>query len=135
MIGFYEARKLDVLSILSNPHKHQFNKKNQFVLELAVEQAKIHDQIQMKYGKEFMLFIKAARHYGLMKSDGKLHNDKDKGGGKEGGLNKEAKAILNNLDMDMSIDGRSAYSRGSRKWMIHKENIIDHIHNVLKFGP
>lgn len=43
MIGFYEARKLDVLSILSNPHKHQFNKKNQFVLELAVEQAKIHD--------------------------------------------------------------------------------------------
>ena len=22
MIGFYEARKLDVLSILSNPHKH-----------------------------------------------------------------------------------------------------------------
>lgn len=26
----------------------------------------------MKYGKEFMLFIKAARHYGLMKSDGKM---------------------------------------------------------------
>ena len=71
----------------------------------------------MKYGKEFMLFIKAARHYGLMKSDGKLHNDKDKGGGgKDSGLNKEAKAILNNLDMDMSIDGgRSAYSKGSRR--------------------
>jgi len=87
------------------------------VLELAVEQAKIHDQIQMKYGKEFMLFIKAARHYGLMKSDGKLHNDRNKdAGGKESGLNKEAAGILNGLDMDMSIDGgRSAYSRGSRK--------------------
>jgi len=72
----------------------------------------------MKYGKEFMLFIKAARHYGLMKSDGKLQgNDKDKGAeGERGGLNKEAKAILGNLDMDMSIDGgRSAYSKGSRR--------------------
>lgn len=37
ILGFYEARKLDVLSILSNPFKHQFNDKNQFVLELAVE--------------------------------------------------------------------------------------------------
>jgi hypothetical protein len=72
----------------------------------------------MKYGKEFMLFIKAARHYGLMKSDGKLQGgDKGKDGeGKGGGLNKEAKSILNNLDMDMSIDGgRSAYSKGSRR--------------------
>ena len=73
----------------------------------------------MKYGKEFMLFIKAARHYGLMKSDGKLQgNEKGGDGGKGGGggLNKEAKSILNNLDMDMSIDGgRSAYSKGSRR--------------------
>lgn len=37
MIGFYEARKLDVLSILSNPFKHQFDQKDKFVLELAVE--------------------------------------------------------------------------------------------------
>jgi len=28
ILGFYEARKLDVLSILSNPFKHQFNDKN-----------------------------------------------------------------------------------------------------------
>lgn len=34
---FYEARKLDVLSILSNPFKHQFDKKDNFVLDLAVE--------------------------------------------------------------------------------------------------
>ena len=28
ILGFYEARKLDVLSILSNPFKHSFNKKD-----------------------------------------------------------------------------------------------------------
>ena len=43
MLKFYEARKLDVLSILSNPFKHQFDQKDKFVLELAVEQAKIED--------------------------------------------------------------------------------------------
>ena len=43
IMGFYEARKLDVLSILSNPFKHQFSDKSKFVLELAVEQAKIED--------------------------------------------------------------------------------------------
>lgn len=43
ILGFYEARKLDVLSILSNPFKHQFDDKNLFVLELAKEQAKIED--------------------------------------------------------------------------------------------
>lgn len=37
ILGFYEARKLDVLSILSNPFKHQFDEKDKFVLELAVE--------------------------------------------------------------------------------------------------
>lgn len=37
MLRFYEARKLDVLSILSNPFSHQFNQKDKFVLELAVE--------------------------------------------------------------------------------------------------
>ena len=67
IMKFYEARKLDVLSILSNPFKHQFNKKDRFVLDLAVEQAKIEDQIYSKFDKlEFMLFIKASRHYGLM---------------------------------------------------------------------
>ena len=45
ILGFYEARKLDVLSILSNPFKHQFDQKDKFVLELAVEQAKIEDEI------------------------------------------------------------------------------------------
>ena len=62
MLGFYEARKLDVLQILSNPFKHQFDKqKEKFVLDLAVEQAKIEDQIYIKFGHEFLLFIKACR--------------------------------------------------------------------------
>ena len=62
-----------------------------------------------------MLFIKAARHYGLMKSDGKLGQGKPKKDGKDD-LNDDAKAILNNLDMDMSIDGgRSNYSGQRRK--------------------
>lgn len=37
IMKFYEARKLDVLSILSNPFKQQFNKKDKFVLDLALE--------------------------------------------------------------------------------------------------
>ena len=36
IIGFYEARKLDVLSILSNPFKHQFNDKSMFVLLIKI---------------------------------------------------------------------------------------------------
>lgn len=52
----------------------------------------------MKYGKEFMLFIKAARHYGLMKSDGKM----GKNGGQKDELHDDAQAIFKNLDMDMS---------------------------------
>lgn len=43
IIKFYESRKLDVLSILSNPWKHHFDQKDLFVLELAVEEAKIED--------------------------------------------------------------------------------------------
>lgn len=43
ILGFYEARKLDVLSIFSNPFQHKFNDKTYFVLELAIEQAKIED--------------------------------------------------------------------------------------------
>ena len=43
ILGFYEARKLDVLSILSNPFKHSFSDKKAYVLELAIEQAKIED--------------------------------------------------------------------------------------------
>lgn len=77
MLGFYEARKLDVLQILSNPFKHQFDKKKEkFVLDLAVEQANIEDQIYMKFGHEFLLFIKACRQYGLMKN-GKTDMHKD----------------------------------------------------------
>jgi hypothetical protein len=68
MLSFYEARKLDVLAILSNPFKHQFGDKEKFVLELAVEQAKIEDQIFIKYGHEFNLFIKACNFYGLVKN-------------------------------------------------------------------
>ena len=54
----------------------------------------------MKYGKEFMLFIKAARHYGLMKSDGKM-------GGKPGqkdDLHDDAKAIFNQMEMSLDMD-------------------------------
>ena len=69
ILGFYEARKLDVLSILSNPFKHQFdNHKGKFVLELAIEQAKIEDQIWVEYGITFQFFIKACNSYGLLKS-------------------------------------------------------------------
>ena len=52
----------------------------------------------MKYGKEFMLFIKAARHYGLMKSDGKMGGKDDKSD-----LNRDALVIGDNLNLDMSI--------------------------------
>jgi len=56
-----------------------------------------------------------------MKSDGKMQGGKggDKENtGKKGGLNKEANAILNGLDDGISIDGgRSAYSKGSRRWL------------------
>ena len=37
MLKFYEVRKLDVLSILSDPFKHQFGNKDTFVHGLAVE--------------------------------------------------------------------------------------------------
>ena len=38
MLGFYEARKLDVLKIISNPFENDFKtKKYLFVLKLAVE--------------------------------------------------------------------------------------------------
>jgi len=38
MLNFYETRKLDVLSILSNPFENKFDKaKHLFVLKLAVE--------------------------------------------------------------------------------------------------
>ena len=67
ILKFYEARKLDVLQILSNPFKHQFDQKDKFVLELAVEQAKIEDQIYVKFKKEFRVFMKACQHYGLIK--------------------------------------------------------------------
>ncbi len=68
ILGYYEARKLDVLSILSNPYKYQFEKnKERFVFELALEQNKIEDEIWAKYDVELVFFIKACRHYGLMK--------------------------------------------------------------------
>ena len=68
ILKFYEARKLDVLSILSNPFKHHFGQKDSFVLGLAVEQAKIEDQVYQKYGKDFKLFLKACNHYNLLKN-------------------------------------------------------------------
>ena len=88
MLGFYEARKLDVLSILSNPFKHQFSDKNRFVLELAIEQSKIEDQMFKEYKKDFNLFIKACNSYGLMKT------------GSKNELAQDAKVIKNNMGLD-----------------------------------
>ena len=86
VIKFYESRKLDVLSILSNPWKHNFDKKDLFVLELAVEEAKIEDQIYLRFGKlEFMLFVKACRHYDLMSKKSKQI------------LNRDAEVIAHNV--------------------------------------
>jgi hypothetical protein len=42
----------------------------------------------MKFGKEFMLFIKACRHYGLMKDGNKTQ------------MNRDAKIIGNNMGLD-----------------------------------
>ena len=59
-------------------------------MELAVEQAKIEDQIYQKFGKlEFMVFIKAARYYGLM-------GTKDKNE-----VNRDAAVIGNNLGIKL----------------------------------
>lgn len=89
ILGFYEARKLDVLSILSNPFKHHFNDKQAFVLELAVEQAKIEDQIFNEYGVSFNLFIKACNSYGMMKT------------GNTNDISKDAKVIANQFNKSM----------------------------------
>lgn len=35
---------------------------------MAVEQAKIEDQVYQKYGKDFKLFLKACNHYNLLKN-------------------------------------------------------------------
>ena len=93
IIKFYESRKLDVLSILSNPWKHHFDKKDLFVLELAVEEAKIEDQIYLRYGKlEFMLFVKACRHYDLMSKKNKTI------------LNRDAEVIANNVGVKLEVN-------------------------------
>ena len=90
ILGFYEARKLDVLSILSNPFKHQFNNKQKFVVDLAVEQSKIEDQIYLKYGKEFRVFLKACHYYGLLKKANPMG---------KGEVAKDAVIIGNNFDL------------------------------------
>ena len=86
IILFYESRKLEVLQMLSNPFKSglTFGKPDEFVLELAAEQAKIEDQIWFNYRVEFMLFIKACRFYGFMAADNKNQ------------LNRDAEVLKNN---------------------------------------
>lgn len=92
IIKFYESRKLDVLSILSNPWKHHFDQKDLFVLELAVEEAKIEDQIFLRYGIQFMLFVKACRHYDLMSKKSKqIHN-------------RDAEVIANNVGVKLDYN-------------------------------
>lgn len=99
ILKFYEARKLDVLSILSNPFKHHFGQKDSFVLGLAVEQAKIEDQVYQKYGKDFKLFLKACHHYGLLKN-GKT------------AISKDALVIANNLNIN-NLDNPDFESRSN----------------------
>ena len=103
ILGYYEARKLDVLSILSNPFKYQFDKnKERFVYELALEQAKIEDEIWEKFGREFIFFVKAARHYGLMKQG---HNE----------MERDALIIKNNL-------GAKEFAEKQKQWSLLIEN-------------
>ena len=100
IMGFYEARKLDVLAILSNPFKNHFDDKEKFVIELAVEQAKIEDQIFLKFGIDLQMFIKAGRHYGLLKG-GKYGKRGRKGAGPEDGrMHKDAVVIENNFNIN-----------------------------------
>ena len=94
IIKFYEASKIDVLqnqtkrAILGSPPpdfkrsgvhlNYPQTEKERLVLELAVSQAKIEDQIYFDYGKvEFLLFIKAARHYGFYAANGKTELSRD----------------------------------------------------------
>ena len=102
-MGYYEARKLDVLSILSNPFKYQFDKnKERFVFELAMEQAKIEDEIWDKFEREFIFFIKACRYYGLMKHG---HNE----------MERDALIIKNNL-------GAKEFAEKQKQWSTLIEN-------------
>ena len=81
---------MEVLQKLSNPFVFKNSEKENFVLELAVEQAKIEDQIYFDYGKiEFLLFIKAARHYGFMAPNGKTE------------LNRDANVLSHNFNLKM----------------------------------
>ena len=60
------------------------------MLELAVEQAKIEDQIYSNYGKlEFLKFIKAARYYGFMAANAKNE------------LNRDASVLSHNFNLNM----------------------------------
>ena len=56
---------------------------------LAVEQAKIEDQVFSKYGKDFKLFLKACQHFGLIRVGSRTQ------------LAKDALVIGNNLGMDL----------------------------------
>jgi len=58
------------------------------VLELAIEQAKIEDQVFTEYGTPFHLFLKGCNSYGMMKT----------GSTNEVELNKNAKVIKNNIN-------------------------------------
>jgi len=68
ILKIYEAGKLEVLSMLSDPYKNHFKEKDLFVLKLATEQAKIEDQIWKDHKVDFNLFLKACHFYGMMKT-------------------------------------------------------------------
>jgi glutathione peroxidase-family protein len=75
------------------------------VFELALEQAKIEDEIVAKYEVEFIFFIKACRHYGLMKIG---HNE----------MEKDALIIKNNL-------GAKEFASNQKKWSELMTNFKD----------
>ena len=94
------------MSILSNPFKHQFdNHKGKFVLDLAIEQAKIEDAIWVEYGITFQFFIKACNSYGLLKSGTQDAADND-----DSSLSRNAQVIKNAnpkiLPMDKSLENK-----------------------------
>ena len=93
-----------MLSILSDPFKHHFGQKESFVHGLAVEQAKIEDQVYSKYGKDFKLFLKACQHYGLIRVGSRTQ------------LARDALVIGNNLGLDKLGDGDQEFN-GFEKWI------------------
>lgn len=88
MLKWKEARKLDVLSELSNPFK-PVQEQADMVISLEMEKCSMMDDFWRKFGCEIDEMEQAAELYGLMKSD------KDY---EEAGLHRDALVIQNKFD-------------------------------------